>query len=71
MEITEKTKIKYTIQNKDGDNFYIILSMEQIEGSVPHFYKQIRKAFEFDSDEEIKIVKREIVKENRWRWKKK
>lgn len=61
MEITEKTKIQYTIEVEDEGVFFIMLKLEEIEGSTPNFYQQLREALEVKEDKIMTIKKREIV----------
>lgn len=58
MEVDEKTKIKYTIENEHKEQIEIIFALEQIEGSTPNFYEQLKNNLE---DKNCKIIKREIV----------
>lgn len=63
MELKKDTKIKYEITNtENGEKTWITLTMEQIEGSVPNFYKQVQKACRLKPDI-TEITKREIVEE--------
>ena len=63
MELKKDTKIKYEITNKEnGEKSWITLTMEQVEGSVPNFYKQVQKACGLKTDT-TEITKREIVEE--------
>lgn len=40
MELSKNIKIKYEITNtENGEKTWITLTVEQIEGSVPNFYK--------------------------------
>lgn len=61
MEITEKTKIQYTIEVEDEGVFFIMLKLEEIEGSTPNFYQQLRGALGVKEDKTMTIKKREIV----------
>lgn len=61
MEITEKTKIQYTIEVEDEGVFFIMLKLEEIEGSTPNFYQQLREALGVKKDRTMIIKKREIV----------
>lgn len=61
MEINKDTKIKYEITNTETkEKSWITLTMEQIEDSVPNFYKQIQKACGIKT-EVTQITKREIL----------
>ena len=62
MEVNEKTKIKYIVENEHKEQIEIIFTLEQIEGSTPNFYKQLKNNLE---DENCKIIKREIIKEEK------
>lgn len=63
MELKKDTKIKYEITNtENGEKSWITLTMEQVEGSVPNFYKQVQKACGLNS-KITEITKREIVEE--------
>lgn len=63
MELKKDTKIKYEITNtENGKKSWIMLTMEQIEGSVPNFYKQVQKACGL-KPEVTEVTKREIVEE--------
>ncbi len=62
MEVNEKTKIKYTVENEHKEQIEIIFTLEQIEGSTPNFYKQLKNNL---VDENCKIIKREIIKEEK------
>ena len=63
MKINENTKIKYVFRKNDGEEMSFILTLEQIEGSEPNFYKQVKKMLEEDGEkfEDWEIVSREIV----------
>lgn len=64
MQIDKNTKIKYEITNKEnGEKSWITLTIEQIEGSVPNFYKQMQRALKWNP-EIAEITKREIVEES-------
>lgn len=64
MQIDKNTKIKYEITNKEnGEKSWITLTIEQIEGSVPNFYKQMQRALKLNP-EIAEITKREIVEES-------
>ena len=58
MEINEKTKIQYIFENEDTEEMIITLTMEQIEGSTPNFYKQFKQLFK---GEKWEIKKRIIL----------
>lgn len=61
MQINKDTKIRYEITNiETKEKSYITLTMEQVEGSVPNFYKQVQKACGLKS-EVTEITKREII----------
>lgn len=63
MELKKDTKIKYEITNKEnGEKTWITLTMEQVEGSIPNFYKQVQKTCGLKPDI-TEITKREIVEE--------
>ena len=65
MELNENTKIKYVFRKNDGEEMSFILTLEQIEGSEPNFYKQVKKMLEEDGEkfEDWVIVSRRIVEE--------
>lgn len=66
MELSKNIKIKYEITNtENGEKTWITLTVEQIEGSVPNFYKQIQKSCKLDQ-KVTEITKREIVEEKNW-----
>jgi hypothetical protein len=58
-KINEETIIKYTFKNKRKELMQISFSVEQIEGAIPNFYKQLNQNFK--KEEEWKIISREIV----------
>lgn len=68
MKITDQTKIKYTLQDKNGELIYLTFPLECVEGSTPNFYAQLRQAvsdleeFDIDSSE---IIDREIIEETK------
>ena len=58
-KINEETIIKYTFKNKRKELMQISFSVEQIEGAIPNFYKQLNQNFK--KEEEWEIISREIV----------
>ena len=62
MEINENTKIEYLFRKNDGEEMSFILTLEQIEGSEPNFYKQVKKMLKEDGEkwEDWKIVGRKL-----------
>lgn len=61
MELLDNTEIKYTIEDELGETYFITLKFQQIEGSMPNFYDQIRQALNLEENDAIKIIKREIL----------
>lgn len=57
LELTENTKIKYTLENEHNEQMEVLFTLEQIEGAKDGFYKQLKSNFD---DEDWKIIKREI-----------
>lgn len=58
----DNINIKYTVKDIDKDELsYITLSIQQIEGSIPSFYKQLKSALGIRGP--IEIVNRRIVNE--------
>lgn len=64
MELSKDTKIKYYLEDKNGEIIMSTFTLEQIEGSVNGFYKDFKESLEdiedFDLDSS-EIIKREIV----------
>ena len=65
MELNENTKIEYLFRKNDGEEMRFTLTIEQIEGSKPNFYEQVKKMMNEDGEnwEDWKIVGRRIVEE--------
>lgn len=63
MEINENTKIEFLFRKKDGEEMSFILTLAQLEGSEPNFYKQAKKMMKEDGEnwEDWEIVGRRIV----------
>lgn len=63
MELNENTKIEYLFRKNDGEEMSFILTLAQLEGSEPNFYKQAKKMMKEDGEnwEEWEIVGRRIV----------
>lgn len=63
MEINENTKIEYLFRKNDGEEMKFILTIEQLEGSEPNFYKQVKKMLKEDGEnlKDWEIVGRRIV----------
>ena len=63
MELKENTKIKYLFRKKDGEEMRFTLTIEQVEGSKPNFYEQVKKMMKEDGEnwEDWEIVGRRIV----------
>ena len=63
MEINENTKIEYLFRKNDGEEMRFTLTIEQIEGSKPNFYEQVKKMMKEDGEnwEDWEIVGRRIV----------
>lgn len=61
MIINKDTIIRYTLKSeKLDDEFYFELTLEQVEGSIGGFYKQLQKTCRI-KHEDYEIVKREII----------
>jgi hypothetical protein len=65
MEINENTKIEFLFRKNDGEEMSFILTLAQLEGSEPNFYKQAKKMMKEDGEnwEDWEIVGRRIVEE--------
>ena len=65
MELNGNTKIEYLFRKNDGEEMKFILTVEQIEGSEPNFYKQVGKMLKEDGEnlKDWEIVGRRIVEE--------
>lgn len=61
--LSEDTKIKYVLSDSDGELYQITLELRQIEGSVPNFYTQLKKALGIGKDKSLEIIKRVIIEE--------
>lgn len=63
MKINGNTKIEYLFRKNDGEEMKFMLTVEQIEGSKPNFYEQVKKMLkEVDEKwEDWEIVGRRIV----------
>ena len=70
MFVEPDTVILYAIRDKNGEIIHIPFTFEQVEGSVPNFYQQLKRAiieaeledFDVDSSE---IIKREVLNRNK------
>lgn len=67
MKINDQIKIKYTLEDGNGEIIYMAFPIECIEGSTPNFYAQLKDAIseleDFDL-ESSRIIDREIIEEN-------
>lgn len=62
LELSDDTKIKYTVITEKGSTYYISFALKQIEGSVPSFIEQLADALGINEDEDKIIkIKRVIV----------
>lgn len=65
MELKENTRIKYLFRKNDGEEMKITITMLQLEGSQPNFYRQSKQILKDDGEnwKDWEIVSREIVEE--------
>ena len=63
MGINENTKIEYLFRKNDGEEMKFVLTIQQIEGSEPNFYKQVGKMLKEDGEDlkDWEIVGRRII----------
>lgn len=64
MKLNENTKIEYLFRKNNGEEMRFILTLGQLEGSEPNFYKQAKKMLKDDGEkwEDWEIVSRKIVR---------
>ena len=61
MEINENTKIEFLFRKNDGEEMSFILTLAQLEGSEPNFYKQAKKMMDGKFDLEDMLAQMEQI----------